>query len=97
MAAVQAGLFAPLGDGDVPIAEVVTTLEDNGYGGRYVLEQDVAITDREPPAGDGPVRDVAKSVAYLRAVEASLGAPAGAEPGSAGAGTSTTTTLRGGS
>src|SRR5262245_43324219 len=49
MAAVQAGLFAPLGDGDVPIAEVITTLEDNGYGGRYVLEQDVAITDREPP------------------------------------------------
>ena len=27
MAAVQAGLFAPLGDGDVPIADVVTTLE----------------------------------------------------------------------
>ena len=97
MAAVQAGLFAPLGDGDVPIAEVITTLEDNGYGGRYVLEQDVAITDREPPAGDGPVRDVAKSVAYLRAVEASLGATAGAEAGSAGAGTSPTTTLRGGS
>jgi inosose dehydratase len=92
MAAVQAGLFAPLGDGDVPIAEVVTTLEDNGYGGRYVLEQDVAITDREPPAGDGPVRDVAKSVAYLRAVEASFGATAGAETGSAGAGTSPTTT-----
>jgi inosose dehydratase len=92
MAAVQAGLFAPLGDGDVPIAEVVTTLEENGYGGRYVLEQDVAITDREPPAGDGPVRDVAKSVAYLRAVEASLGATAGAETGSAGAGTSPTTT-----
>jgi inosose dehydratase len=97
MAAVQAGLFAPLGDGDVPIAEVITTLEDNGYGGRYVLEQDVAITDREPPAGDGPVRDVAKSVAYLRAVEASLGATAGAETGSAGAGTSPTTTPRGGS
>jgi inosose dehydratase len=97
MAAVQAGLFAPLGDGDVPIAEVVTTLEDNGYSGRYVLEQDVAITDREPPAGDGPVRDVAKSVAYLRAVEASLGATAGAETGSARTGTSPTTTLRGGS
>ena len=66
MDAVQAGLFAPLGDGDVPIADVVTALERNGYQGRYVLEQDVAITDGEPPVGEGPVRDVAKSVAYLR-------------------------------
>jgi inosose dehydratase len=74
MAAVQAGLFAPLGDGDVPIAEIVTTLEGNGYAGRYVLEQDVALTDGEPPAGEGPVRDVAKSVTYLRTVESTLGA-----------------------
>ena len=44
-------------------------LERNGYDGLYVLEQDVAITGGEPPAGEGPVRDVAKSVAYLRSVE----------------------------
>ena len=49
MEAVQAGLFAPLGDGDVPIADVVTTLERNGYDGRYVLEQDVAITGGRTP------------------------------------------------
>jgi inosose dehydratase len=91
MAAVQAGLFAPLGDGDVPLAEVVTTLEDNGYDGLYVLEQDVAITDGEPPAGEGPVRDVAKSVTYLRSVEASLGATLRAGAASSGAGTSPTT------
>jgi inosose dehydratase len=97
MAAVQAGLFAPLGDGDVSIAEVVTTLEGNGYDGRYVLEQDVAITDGEPPAGEGPVRDVAKSVSYLRAVEMSLGATLPSGAGSAGAGTPPTTTVRGGS
>ena len=42
-ARLQAGLFAPLGDGDVPIAEVVTTLADNGYGGRYVLERESTI------------------------------------------------------
>ena len=97
MEAVQNGLFAPLGDGDVPIADVVTTLERNGYSGRYVLEQDVAITDGEPPAGEGPVRDVAKSVTYLRSVESSLGAtlPAGAH--SAVAGASPTTQIRGGS
>jgi inosose dehydratase len=69
LSAVQAGLFAPLGDGDVPVADVVLCLERNGYQGRYVLEQDVAITTGEPPVGDGPVRDVAKSVAYLRSVE----------------------------
>ena len=69
MAAVQAGLFAPLGDGDVPVAEVIIALERHGYDGLYVLEQDVAITGGEPPAGEGPVRDVAKSVAYLRSVE----------------------------
>jgi inosose dehydratase len=91
MEAVQSGLFAPLGDGDVPIADVVTTLERNGYGGRYVLEQDVAITDGEPPAGDGPVRDVAKSVTYLRSVESALGATLRAGAGSAAAGTSPTT------
>jgi inosose dehydratase len=68
LAAVQAGLFAALGDGDVPIADVVLSLERNGYQGRYVLEQDVAIITGEPPVGEGPVRDVAKSVAYLRSV-----------------------------
>lgn len=68
MAAVQDGLFAPLGDGDVAIADVITTLEDQGYSGLYVLEQDVALTDGEPPLGTGPVRDVARSLAYLRSV-----------------------------
>ena len=97
MEAVQNGLFAPLGDGDVPIADVVTTLEHNGYSGRYVLEQDVAITAGEPPAGDGPVRDVAKSVTYLRSVESSLGATLRVGAGSAVAGTPPTTDIRGGS
>jgi inosose dehydratase len=87
MAAVQAGLFAALGDGDVPIAEVVTALEGHGYDGPYVLEQDVAITGGEPPAGAGPARDVAKSVAYLRSVESALSATLRAGSGSAVAGT----------
>ena len=50
MAAVQEGLFASLGEGDVPIAETITSLEQQGYDGLYVLEQDVAITAGEPPA-----------------------------------------------
>ena len=82
MAAVQEGLFASLGEGDVPIADTITSLERQGYDGLYVLEQDVAITDGEPPLGEGPVRDVAKSVAFLRSLDASLGATV--RPGTSG-------------
>jgi inosose dehydratase len=89
VAAVQAGLFAPLGDGDVPVADVIFALERNGYDGLYVLEQDVAITGGEPPAGEGPVRDVAKSVAYLRSLEPALSAML--REGIASTGSSTTT------
>jgi inosose dehydratase len=93
MAAVQAGLFAPLGDGDVPVADVIITLERHGYDGLYVLEQDVAITGEAPPAGDGPVRDVMKSVAYLRSLGPTLRAMAGG--GDATTGSTTTDHLRG--
>ena len=75
------GVFAPLGDGDVPVADVIIALERQGYDGLYVLEQDVAITGAEPPVGDGPVRDVAKSVAYLRSLEPALRALGGNERG----------------
>ena len=39
MQGVQNGMFCPMGDGDVPVAEVVTELERSGYDGWYVLEQ----------------------------------------------------------
>jgi inosose dehydratase len=91
MAAVQAGLFASLGEGNVPIAETITSLERQGYGGLYVLEQDVAITDGEPPAGEGPVRDVAKSVAFLRSLEGALSATVRSGDGSAVAGSTSKT------
>jgi inosose dehydratase len=86
MAAVQAGLFVPLGEGDVPIAETITSLERQGYDGVYVLEQDAAITDGQPPPGEGPVRDVAKSVAFLRSLQATLSVTVGSGEGSAVAG-----------
>ena len=60
-----------------------------GYDGLYVLEQDVAITGGEPPAGEGPVRDVAKSVAYLRSLEPALSAMF--REGNASTGSTTTT------
>ena len=67
MQGVQNGMFCAMGEGDVPIAEVVRALERRGYGGWYVLEQDAAITGDEPAPGDGPMVDVRKSIEYLRA------------------------------
>lgn len=61
--AVRAGMFRPLGDGDVDIAAMVRTLEDAGYQGWYVLEQDVMLD--APPVDEGPVADVRKSLDYL--------------------------------
>ncbi|HEY5875315.1 MAG TPA: TIM barrel protein [Ilumatobacteraceae bacterium] len=66
MQAVQAGLFRSLGQGDVPVGDVIRQLEEDGYQGWYVLEQDQAITGDEPAPGMGPIDDARESVAYLR-------------------------------
>jgi inosose dehydratase len=72
MESVQAGLFVPLGAGDASIAAVVRTMESHGYDRWYVIEQDAAITTGEPPEGDGPIRDVQMSVAFIRNLDAEL-------------------------
>ena len=69
MEAVQAGIFPSIGDGMVPIAEVVRSLEAQGYDGWYVIESDVAITDGEPPLDAGPQLSVARSLDFLRSLE----------------------------
>jgi inosose dehydratase len=66
MGAIQHGLFPSAGSGDAPIADTVRSLEQLGYSGWYVLEQDVALTDGEPSIGEGPVHGVRKSIEYLR-------------------------------
>jgi inosose dehydratase len=48
--AVRAGMYRPLGRGDVDIASIVGSLERGGYDGWYVLEQDTILAG--PP--DGP-------------------------------------------
>ncbi len=63
--AVIDGLFVPLGDGGVDIAGVIATLEEQGYRGWYVLEQDVSLKS-DPAPGSGPKADALDSVAYLR-------------------------------
>jgi inosose dehydratase len=64
--AVRAGLYAPLGAGDLDIAAIVAALDAAGYHGWYVLEQDCALYD-EPAAGQGPLLDVRGSIEFLLA------------------------------
>ncbi|WP_033341722.1 TIM barrel protein [Catenuloplanes japonicus] len=63
--AVRAGLYRPLGDGDLDIPGIIRSLEAAGYRGWYVMEQDCALHDAPPP-GEGPVGDVRRSVSYLK-------------------------------
>ena len=61
---VRAGMYRPLGTGDVNVEAILKTLRANNYQGWYTLEQDTILT--EEPTGVGPVRDVAISADYVR-------------------------------
>ena len=50
--AVVAGLYRPLGRGDVDIAAIVRVLDGAGFDGWIVLEQDTVLPT-EPPVGSG--------------------------------------------
>jgi inosose dehydratase len=63
--AVRAGLFRPLGHGDIDIATLVLSLERQGYTGWYVLEQDVMLSGRAT-AGLDPADNVRLSLDFLR-------------------------------
>jgi inosose dehydratase len=71
-AAVAAGMYRPLGGGDVDVRAIVAALEGSGYRGWYVLEQDTVL-DAEPEPGAGPVADVRASLAHLALVTEGLG------------------------
>ena len=60
---VREGLYVPLGEGDVDIAAIVGALEDSGYAGWYVLEQDTILP--EDPGAQGPFGDVETSLYFL--------------------------------
>jgi inosose dehydratase len=64
--AVAEGMYTPLGTGDVDIAGIVKTLRDNSFDGWFVLEQDTILDGQ--PQGQGPLRDVLASVAYLQRI-----------------------------
>ena len=78
MQGVQRGLFPPLGQGGLPIAQVVDLLEKTGRDLWYVLEQDAAISEDDPSAVARLRFDARQSIEFLR----------GLEPVLAGAGTS---------
>jgi inosose dehydratase len=63
--AVAAGMYRPLGRGDVDVAGVVRSLEAGGYQGWYVMEQDTVL-EGEPAPGDGPSAAVRVSLQFVR-------------------------------
>jgi inosose dehydratase len=68
--ATRAGLFQALGRGSVDIKGAVKALEERGYAGWYVLEQDTTIAE-EVAASVDPAADVKASIDYLKGVAAS--------------------------
>ena len=71
--AVTQGLYTPLGQGDVDVRGITSTLISQGYGGWFVLEQD-NVMRAEPDANGGPMVDAKTSVEFLRAVAAEASA-----------------------
>jgi inosose dehydratase len=64
---VRQGLFRPLGAGDLAIDQVIRHLQEAGYDGWYVLEQDITIPAGEvPEPGAGPLTAVRESLDHLR-------------------------------
>ena len=75
--AVRAGLYRPLGQGNVDIAAIVRSLEGAGYDGWYVLEQDTILSGPPPDRGQagaelGPTADVRASIEHLLAIARDL-------------------------
>ncbi|MEE4542266.1 TIM barrel protein [Streptomyces sp. V4-01] len=80
-AAVADGMYTRLGAGDVDIAAIVRLLEDSGYAGWYVLEQDTVLhAPPGPGGGPDPLDDVRACVAYLLSLD-TAGRPAPAPAG----------------
>ncbi|GGU68954.1 TIM barrel protein [Lentzea flava] len=61
--AVEQGIYVPLGDGDVDVEALVKLVQEAGYTGWFVLEQDTRLKDGSPV--DKPLKDTARSLAHL--------------------------------
>jgi inosose dehydratase len=67
--ATQRGLFKPLGTGVARVAATLQALDEHGYGGWLVLEQDTAVTADEPAVTGTPMLDAAASIAFLNSAQ----------------------------
>jgi inosose dehydratase len=63
--ATQRGLFVPLGQGAAAVAQTVHALDEHGYDGWLVLEQDTAITADEPAVNSASMLAARESIEYL--------------------------------
>ncbi len=75
--AVRAGLYRPLGQGDLDIASIVGSLEGAGYDGWYVLEQDTILAGPHQvssleAADQEPMADVRASIDHLLAIASAI-------------------------
>lgn len=61
---IKGGMFTPIGQGDIDFATIVGLLNDAGFDGYWVLEQDIML-DEEPPADGGPVNNAKASFEAL--------------------------------
>lgn len=70
-AIVQDILYRPVGQGDVDVRAILSSLVDSGFDGWIVLEQDKVVRE-EPAAGEGPILDARASVENVRRLVAEL-------------------------
>ncbi len=68
---IKAAMFTPIGEGDIDFAAIVKRLDEAGFDGYYVLEQDIMI-DGEPRIGGGPIENARASLAQLRSLDRAL-------------------------
>lgn len=66
--AVRAGLYRPLGDGDLDLGGLLEILRGQGYVGWHVLEQDLVLDAGDDPGW--PLANVRASVGFLRGLVA---------------------------
>jgi inosose dehydratase len=66
--AVRAGLYRPLGQGDLDLGELLAILGAQRYGGWHVVEQDLALEAGDDPGR--PLANVRESVGFLRGLVA---------------------------
>lgn len=66
--AVRAGLYRPLGDGDLDLGELLEILRAQGYDGWHVVEQDLVLESGDAPGI--PLANMRESVGFLRGLVA---------------------------